>query len=105
MNAKEFNAVNDVFRKKIENLENEIQNLKNERKEFREEYIHDVFKASGHKIGDKITDEDGHIWFVAGARESRGNVYLNLNMPKKDGTMSKVTFIARGEPRIRIDKD
>lgn len=84
-------------------LDARIADLEAERASFREKYVRDALERSGYMVGQQLKDENGKIWFVTGAREQFNQVVLNLNPVKKDGTMSKTTYIARGEPCIVIN--
>lgn len=79
-----------------------MNEAKEARKTLQEQYAKESFDKSGYMIGQMVPDEDGKIWFVAGAFVSGEDVYLELNFAKKDGTMSKVSGIGRGMPRIKI---
>ena len=80
-----------------------IRVLSKELDDLEKVYASEVFKASGYKVGQKITDDGGKVWFVSGARVVCNRVVLSLNPPKKDGSMSKIVFIARGEPMIFLN--
>ena len=92
-------ALRDEKRKLVDQLER----LEEQGKALKENYIKEVFDASPFHIGDKITDEEGRTWFVSGADEVCNRIILRLNPPKKNGTMSGVTYVGRGEPDIYLN--
>ena len=87
----------------ISQAKKKIHELEDRRNQLKQRYVGEAFKASGYKVGQKILDREKKVWFVAGARELSGRVILSLNPARKDGTMAKVTFIARGEPKIFLN--
>ena len=102
MTHKEFIEAVRGFDEKIEELKNSIKEVENEQTKMEESYVNECFERSGYVVGQKILGVKGRVFFVSGARLSFRTVVLNLNPAKKDGTMSKQVFIARGEPRIVI---
>ena len=72
------------------------------RKALQESYAEEVLKESAYFVGQEIVDSRGQKWFVSGAFTMDGDVYLNFNFPKKDGTMSKVSGMGRGMPHVVI---
>ena len=64
-------------------------NLRNRREKLQESYARECFERSPYTVGQKI-EEGGQTFFVSGAWvNGDGRVYLSVNYPKKDGTMSK----------------
>lgn len=103
MTHEEFNRQIDEYRNRQTTLEEQLANLKSERRAFIDGYVSASFKDSGYAVGQKVTDENGRIWYVSGAHHvNLGFVYLTFNFAKKDGTMSKVRAIGRGEPNVKI---
>lgn len=100
----------EQFKQEYTNLTDQMRELRERHRELEQvlleytrNYVEETFKASGYRVGQKITDDRGRVWYVSGARECCYRVVLSLNPAKKDGTMSKVTYIARGEPRLYIN--
>lgn len=102
MRHEEFIEAVHSFDERIKKLKDSIKEVENEQAQMEESYVSECFERSGYKVGQKILGPRGRIFFVSGARLSFRTVVLNLNPAKKDGTMSKTVFIARGEPRIEI---
>lgn len=102
MTPEEFNKRLEEYRDRRVELEQQIADLKTERQTFINDYVNEAFKKSGYALGQKILDKRSRTWYVSGAHETHGHVYLTFNFAKKDGTMSKVSGIGRGEPTVRI---
>lgn len=83
----------EAARKRVQELEYEIGKLTGA-------YINECLDRSPYKIGQKI-EEAGETYFVSGAFEHHGEVYLRYNASRKNGKMSKVR--KDGGPLIRID--
>ncbi len=99
----------EEFIEKEEHLWNKYKRLKQkseqaweDRKALQEAYAKEVLDASGYTLGQKVIDTEGRPWYVSGAFTMDGDVYLNFNFAKKDGTMSKVSGMGRGMPEIQI---
>ena len=99
----------EEFIEKEEQLWNEYRQKKQEsqkawenRQELREKYAAEAFAASGYRHGQKVVDTEGRPWYVTGAFTMDGDVYLNFNKAKKDGTMSKLPGMGNGMPHIKI---
>ena len=103
MTPEQYKDTCKVLRNEKKKLEYQIALLKEQEKALKENYVKEVFDASPYNVGDRITDEKDRTWFVSGADELCNHVILRLNPPKKDGTMSKVTYIGRGEPHIYLN--
>ena len=102
MTPEDYGKKKNEFYAKLSELEEKKKLLRKEFNEMTDAYIKEVFEKSGHYIGEKIVEE-GKTWYVSGARVLQNGVVLSFNSAKKDGTMSKVTFIARGEPFIWLN--
>lgn len=95
---------------RLHSLENEYrkhaEEVRAERKSKADTYAAAALSESPYSIGDPYRDENGRLFFVAGAYVSLihpdGHVYLRFNFAKKDGSMSKVSAFGRGEPRVKI---
>ena len=102
MTSEEFKTEMSRYDETIAEHQNEVFHLRNERDKVKARYVQDAFRESGYVRGQKYMDKEGVAWFVAGAFESRGDVYLLFNKAKKDGTMSKLSGMGNGQPHIRI---
>ena len=102
MTHDEFIAKVQEFGRLVDKHRQAISKLKAEEQQLKDEYVKECFERSGYKVGQKVYGERGRVFFVSGAHECCRSVHLSLNPANKDGTMSKVVFIGRGEPRIVI---
>lgn len=106
MKPEEFVNRCNSLQQQQESLREQIQRNKRDMDALCEEYAREALAASGYSVGQAFDDEEGRRWYVSGAYVSRshadGHVYLSFNFAKKDGTMSKVSGLGRGMPRIRI---
>ena len=103
MTRDEFIKWDNRYAEHADKLQQELYFNKKNRDAMRESYEREAFEQSEYEIGQQVTDELGRVWFVSGAHLMRnGEVYLSFVFPKKDGTMSKVSGLGRGEPYIRI---
>jgi len=103
MTKEEFIARNEYLWNRYNYLKEEAEHTWEDRKALQEAYAKEVFDASGYTVGQKMVDNEGHTWYVTGAFTYRdGNVFLNFNFAKKDGTMSKVSGMGRGMPHVQI---
>jgi len=82
--------------------DNEIMRLRTERDRMKKQYVKDAFKESGCFVGQRMVDRECKLWYVSGAFESRGDVFLLFNKCKKDGTMSKISGLGKGMPHVKI---
>ena len=74
--------------------ERHVREIREDIKRFEEDYIKECLDKSPYTVGQKLI-LGGNDYFVSGAFESCGNVYLSINFPKKDGTMSKREAVGR----------
>lgn len=102
MDKTKFLELQEKYKLLIERHEESLQECRDDLKELRDNYINETFKKSGYTVGQMMVDREGCRWYVAGAFESRGEVYLVFNFAKKDGTMSKVSGMGRGMPAVKI---
>ena len=102
MDKTKFLELQEKYNLLIKRHEESLQKCRDDLKELRDNYVNETFKKSGHFIGQIMVDRECQRWYVAGAFESRGEVYLIFNFAKKDGTMSKVSGMGRGMPHIKI---
>lgn len=104
MTKEEFTARNEYLWNRYNYLKEEVERTWQERKALQEAYAKEVLDASGYTVGQKVIDTEGCPWYVSGAFTMDGDVYLNFNFAKKDGTMSKVSGMGRGMPHIIINR-
>jgi len=104
MTREQFIAQNEYLWNRYNYLKEEVERAWQERKALQEAYAKEVLDASGYSIGQKVFDNEGRLWYVSGAFTTNGDVCLNFNFPKKDGSMSKVSGMGRGMPHIIINR-
>lgn len=102
MDKTKFLELQEKYDLLIKRHEESLQKCRDDFKELRDNYINETFKKSGYTFGQMMVDREGRRWYVTGAFESRGEVYLNFNKSKKDGSMSKRPGIGNGMPHIKI---
>jgi len=91
---------------KIEELKNELNNLKQERLsecDFSVGEIVDVYEAPFFK--DDQEKHKGRAYISNVGVNDNGDFVYRLNKVKKDGTMSGHSFCVYGKPRIEKIKD
>lgn len=102
MSPEEYKSKKEAYDNKMSGLRDELASLHVEKDNLRERYVREALRESGYSYGQKYIDKKGVAWFVSGAFESNGNVFLLFNKAKKDGTMSKLSGLGNGQPRVKI---
>ncbi len=102
MDKTKFLELQEKYRLLIKRHEESLQKCCDDLNELRDNYANETFKKSGYFIGQIMVDRECRHWYVSGAFTMDGDVYLNFNFAKKDGTMSKVSGMGRGMPHIKI---
>lgn len=102
MDKTKFLELQEKYDLLIKRHKESLQKCCDDLNELRDNYVNETFKKSGHFIGQIMVDRECRRWYVSGAFTMDGDVYLNFNFAKKDGTMSKVSGMGRGMPHIKI---
>lgn len=105
VSKEEFIARNEYLWNRYNYLKEEVERTWQERKALQEAYAKEVLDASGYSVGQKVFDNEGRLWYVSGAYvrwRQGGDVFLNFNKAKKDGSMSKLPGMGNGMPEIQI---
>lgn len=90
MTREEFVRRRRALLKREDELEDQLSICRSERFEFELEYEREALEQSAYRYGQAVRMEDGSLLYVAGAYSDwLGNVWLVLNKPKMDGSMSK----------------
>jgi len=102
MTKKEFKKMDHKFEVLIRRARNRLDNLEQGYEALRRVYAEDALAESEYSVGDPYVDKNGVTWFITGAFEADGYVFLRFNFSKKDGTMSKISGLGHGMPRVKI---